>query len=120
MKIDNINIEGNIVYGGENDTVKLLEKIAEAIINGGILIDDVRITKTSKNSWRKVSFWYKFGSEMTDRDKEIEKLSKNDITELTMSKDIGIKEETAYGITVEDFMLNCKRFNKAWNDFLTQ
>jgi len=93
MKIDNINIEGNIVYGGENDTVKLLEKIAEAIINGGILIDDVRITKTSKNSWRKVSFWYKFGSEMTDRDKEIEKLSKNDITELTELKlDLRAKE----------------------------
>lgn len=29
---------------------------------------------------------------------------------------IGIKKETTFGITVEDFMVNCKRFSDAWNN----
>jgi len=63
------------------DEMDLLEGIAEAISKGGILIDDVKMIKNSKNGWKKISFCYKFGNKMTDRDKEIEKLSKKNITE---------------------------------------
>ena len=30
------DIEGNVIYGGKDDTINLLEKIAEAISKGGI------------------------------------------------------------------------------------
>jgi len=67
------DISGNIVYGGKDDTMKLLETIAEAIIHGGISIDDVRIVSEeirkgdirTKNiaamgeKWKKISFWYR-------------------------------------------------------------
>lgn len=67
------NISGNIIYGGKDDTIDLLEKIAEAISSGGILIDDVRVNKFSKaiekigrsnikvdQEWKKISFCYRF------------------------------------------------------------
>ena len=66
------DISGNIIYGGKNDTIKLLETIAEAISKGGIAIDDVRVTNFSKeikkmgrsatnvgNKWKKISFRYR-------------------------------------------------------------
>lgn len=67
------DISGNILYGGKDDTIKLLETIAEAIIHGGISIDDVRIVSEEirkgdiriKNigamgeKWKKISFWYR-------------------------------------------------------------
>ena len=68
------DIEGNIIYGGKDDTINLLEKIAEAISSGGILIDDVRVDNFSKviedighnilkvehEKWKKISFCYRF------------------------------------------------------------
>ena len=67
------DIEGNIIYGGKDDTIDLLEKIAEAISSGGILIDDVRVNNFSKEikkmgrsatevnkEWKKISFCYRF------------------------------------------------------------
>ena len=42
------DIEGNVIYGGKDDTINLLEKIAEAISKGGILIDDVKVNNFSK------------------------------------------------------------------------
>lgn len=66
------DISGNIIYGGKDDTIKLLETIAEAIIHGGISIDDVRVTDFSKEiekigcnatevnkQWKKISFCYR-------------------------------------------------------------
>ena len=71
------DISGNIIYGGIDDTMKLLETIAEAIIHGGISVDDVRIVSEeirkgdirTKNisamgeKWKKISFWYSLKSE---------------------------------------------------------
>jgi len=71
------DISGNIIYGGIDDTMKLLETIAEAMINGSISIDDVRIVSEeirkesgirTKNisaigeRWKKISFWYIFNN----------------------------------------------------------
>jgi hypothetical protein len=71
------DISGNIIYGGIDDTMKLLETIAEAMIHGGISIDDVRIVSEeirkghdirTKNisatgeKWKKISFWYSFNN----------------------------------------------------------
>jgi len=67
------DISGNVIYGGKDDTMKLLEDIAEAIIHGEISIDDVRIVSEEirkgdirvKNidamgeKWKKISFWYR-------------------------------------------------------------
>ena len=67
------DISGNIVYGGKDDTMRLLENIAEAIMHGGISIDDVRIVREEirkdgirtkdisaiGEKWKKISFWYR-------------------------------------------------------------
>jgi len=67
------DISGNIIYDGKDDTIKLLETIAEAIIHGGISVDDVGIVSEeirkgdirTKNisamgeKWKKISFWYR-------------------------------------------------------------
>ena len=67
------DISGKIIYGGKDDTMKLLETIAEAIIHGGISVDDVRIVSEEirkgsirvKNidamgeKWKKISFCYR-------------------------------------------------------------
>ena len=67
------DISGNIIYGEKDDTINLLEKIAEAISKGGIFIDDVRVNNFSKEikkmgrndteinkQWKKISFCYRF------------------------------------------------------------
>lgn len=67
------DIEGNVIYGGKDDTINLLEKIAEAISSGGIFIDDVKVNNFSKaiekigrniikvdQEWKKISFCYRF------------------------------------------------------------
>ena len=72
-KMELSDIEGNVIYGGKDDTINLLEKIAEAISKGGILIDDVRVNNFSKaiekvgrdiirvdQEWKKISFCYRF------------------------------------------------------------
>ena len=65
------DISGNIVYGGKDDTINLLEELANAILKGGITIDEIRVTnfvneigediKYRYNDWKKISFWYKLG-----------------------------------------------------------
>lgn len=66
------DISGNIIYGGKDDTMKLLETIAEAIMHDGIFIDDVIVNDFSKEirkmgcnvteinkRWKKISFCYR-------------------------------------------------------------
>jgi len=62
------DISGDIIYGGKDDTIKLLENIASAISEGGIYIDDVRVNNFSKEI-------KKMGRNISKASKEWKKIS---------------------------------------------
>jgi len=73
------DILGNIIYGGKDDTINLLEEIAEAILKSIITIGDIKVTnfaneigediKYKNNYWKKISFWYK----LKDKESKVNK-----------------------------------------------
>jgi hypothetical protein len=80
---------------------KFLKDLGEAILNyfkngiGTVNIDDIK-RKDEGEGWYKMSFYFKFSS-----------------ADITVKK---VMEKAQFGITVEKFMLNCRRFFKAWNN----
>jgi len=80
---------------------KFLKDLGEAILNylkngiGTVNIDDVK-RKDEGEGWYKMSFYFKFPS-----------------ADIIVKK--GMKK-AQFGITVEDFILNCKMFSDIWNN----